>query len=196
MHQPSLDGWCMGAGPEGTAEVRQPLLTVEVLLAGAGPSALQQIGSDLAQCCGNQARQGVGPAAFTAGDGNEHCWIWHRQGCSQATDQSRQPTMVRTVFQSQHQAAESTGVIQEAMPWQRCRSSKPTGMELKPVMAWRSDRVCLSVRAEGGSTETAGKAAVGPASAVGGATCKQCCWKDSPQASCLGMARSIATRVR
>ena len=146
----------MGADLEGTAEVRQPLLTVQVMLAGAGPGALQQIGSDLAQGCGNQARQGVSPPAFPAGDRNEHGWIRHRQGCSQATDQGRQLTIVRTAFQSQQQGAESTVVIREAMPWQRCRSAKATFFELKPVMAWRADRVCLSVRTEGESAEPAG----------------------------------------
>ena len=90
----------MGTGPEFIAEVRQPLLTVEVVFASAGLGALHQIGMDLAQCCGNQAPHGVGMASFTAGDGSKHCWIRYRQGCSQATDQSRQPTMVRTVLQS------------------------------------------------------------------------------------------------
>ena len=156
IHQPDLHGWYTGADREGTAEVRQPLLTVQVMLAGADPGALQQIGSDLAQGCGNQARQGVSPPAFPAGDRNEHGWIRHRQGCSQATDQGRQLTIVRTAFQSQQQGAESTVVIREAMPWKRSRSANPSFIELKPVMAWQADRVCLSVRGEGGSAEPAG----------------------------------------
>ena len=40
----------MGTGPEVIGEVRQPLLTVEVVIASAGPGALHQIGMDLAQC--------------------------------------------------------------------------------------------------------------------------------------------------
>lgn len=59
----------MGADLEDTAEVRQPLLTVQVMLAGAGPGALQQIGSDLAQGCAIKPGRGLARRRFQLGIG-------------------------------------------------------------------------------------------------------------------------------
>ena len=77
------------------------------------------------------------------------------------------------------------------------REGHRNGAETGPGMAGRSGLPrCPGRGGIGRAGRWAGSTAVGPASAVGGATIKQGCWKDSPQASCLGMARSIATRVR
>ena len=69
VHQPELHLGCMDIGPECAAEVRQPLLTVEVVLAGANPGALQKIGADPAESCGNQAWEGLARRRFQLGMG-------------------------------------------------------------------------------------------------------------------------------
>ena len=144
IHQPELHLGCMDIGSECAAEVRQPLLTVEVVLACAGPGALQKIGADPAEPRGNQAWEGVGPAPLPAGDGDEHGCCQYGQGCSQTTDQRRESPLVGAVFELQQQAAERSLINGKAMPRQRRGSVQTTVMKPKPLMAWRTDRVSLS----------------------------------------------------
>ena len=57
----------MGTGPEVIVEVRQPLLTIEVMFASAGPGALHQIGMDLPSAVAMKPRMGVAWRRFQLG---------------------------------------------------------------------------------------------------------------------------------
>jgi len=119
-------------------------LTVEVVLAGANPGALQKIGADPAEPRGNQAWEGVSSPPLPAGDGDEHGCCQYRQRCSQTTDQRRESPLVGAVFELQHQAAERSLVNGKAMPRQGSGTVQTRGMKLIPLMAFRADRVSLS----------------------------------------------------
>ena len=195
-----------GEGLERPDQVGLALASVQMVLAQPGTGAVQQLCRRPAQSQGHALRQGVGSLPLPAWNRHQHCCCRQGEALRQQLNQGRKRFALARLTQLQQQLAQRACVRPESAPRQGQQALEPLtreskGIEARGAGSRRRQRAVprsIADRAAGLDQKGLGKAR--SARCTAGRSLQRAfpCWAESlrDQAPSLGIARSMATKVR